>query len=127
MYFSGNIVREYREYDFWFGYSDSALTKLCASFNLPTNGTKKEKAARLCFAWELGYEAKGDNEEAKIVEAEYNAKLNLADFSIPDPNKLENQLWKSGPPRSIFERRNIVDYFLRNPFLCEQEITDLNK
>ena len=32
--FQDQLVREDRDYDFWFGYSSDTLTKLCVAFNV---------------------------------------------------------------------------------------------
>jgi hypothetical protein len=127
--FDGEIKRNDRDYDYWYGFSDYSLKKLCQAFNLPISGTKKEKAARLCFAWELGYEPKGTDDVAQIVEAEMRAKLNLGLFSIHDPKSISPELWKPGPPsnQAIFERKQIIDYYMKNPFIAPSDVADLNK
>lgn len=120
-------LREDRGFDFWYGYTSDNLSKLCTAFGLPTSGTKKEKAARLCFAYEIGLEPRQAGVEATIVQKEYEEKLRIGDIIIPDPAKISS--WIIGPPNiiSIFERKQIMDYFSKNSFIAPDDINGLNK
>jgi hypothetical protein len=126
--FQGQLVREDRDYDFWYGYSSDTLTKLCVAFNVPQSGTKKEKAARLCFAYELGFDVTCAGDEEKIIEQEKKSKLMVRGLELPNPERIADNSWILGLPATlpVFERRQITDYFARDPFISPSDLKELD-
>ena len=49
-----NFDRNDRNFDSWFAFSDFHLKELCVAYGIPSEGPKKQKAARLAIAWEMG-------------------------------------------------------------------------
>jgi len=131
MIFEGRLDpdRADRDFDFWFGYNSEALRRLCIAFNLETAGTKKERAARLYFAYAYGYDPKDAGAEKKIIDDEKKEKLIVHGAKIPNPELIADGSWKVGLPQNFpfFERQQIADYFSRNPFIAPSDMKELNK
>ena len=126
------IVRSDRNYDFWFSYTNFHLKQLCESYGLPSTGSKKDKAARLCFAYEMGYEASNSPKLAeKIRKKELLEKLTSRSPPLPDPASIPTSDWKNDHNAlatvPLVEWQNIVNYYLLEPFAAPSDLGNFNK
>jgi hypothetical protein len=129
------IVRGDRNFDFWYAYSDANLQKLCISYRIPTDGEKKEKAARLCVAWKMGIEPAISSQSAdEIRQREYSEKLERPAISaIRDPTTIPDDEWKRREDADRWidfpavDHQTLLNYYLKEPFAAPTDFKGFNE